>query len=52
MYNRQKAAGVDAIIMDDVAKLTKVALSVHRLHFRSDARRSIDGLWFSGATSK
>jgi glycerophosphoryl diester phosphodiesterase len=24
MYNRQKTAGVDAIIMDDVAKLTKV----------------------------
>lgn len=25
MYNRQKKAGVDAIIMDDVAKLTKVS---------------------------
>lgn len=26
MYNRQKAAGIDGLIMDDVAKLTKVAL--------------------------
>ena len=26
MYNRQKAAAVDAIILDDVAKITKVAL--------------------------
>jgi glycerophosphoryl diester phosphodiesterase len=24
MYNRQKAAGVDALILDDVAKITKV----------------------------
>ena len=23
MYNRQKAAGVDAVIMDDVVKITK-----------------------------
>lgn len=27
MYNRQKEAGVDAIIMDDVAKLTKVPIT-------------------------
>lgn len=42
MYNRQKKAGVDAIIMDDVAKLTKVCLPSprNRLQLCSTQRRA------------